>query len=105
MKTVFLAILMLLSLMLLQGCVIPNVNGDPSNLLYRFGDPVYISNGFYKGCKGHITGYSFHTKTLGEPPLTYYSVDAICYSVDGRYDTKKELEVFSGDLLEDGSPH
>jgi hypothetical protein len=101
----------LLVLLFLQGCNLvhtePSISGGhhtEAELLYRFGDPVYVANGFFKGCKGHITDYEFKIHDFSAPTDTFYVVDATCYSVDGRYDAKKLLTIFSGDLLEDGTP-
>lgn len=97
--TSFMAYLLFTSFMVLISCTkqeatIPQFKNEPT---YRFGSPVYIPNGFFRGCKGHLFDYSCYDNHCK------YKMDADCTSVNGTYNAKKTLEVSEEDLVEDGS--
>jgi hypothetical protein len=87
MKNILFVLLFLISC---QGC--KEVELKPFK--FRLGDAVYIPEGFYKGCKGHITeGYRGET-------LNVYSVDLKCYN--GSYSVEKNgMNFKEEDLIKD----
>jgi hypothetical protein len=70
---------------------------------FCFGSAVYITNGFFKGCRGHIVDFRrcFYIDNYSD---ICYSMDAMCTGSNGTYSVKKTLDfVHEEDLVEDDS--
>jgi hypothetical protein len=99
MKQILFVILGLLSWHLvfyLTGCTETPEEIKPI-IAHVFGDRVYVTGGFYRGCKGRVTAVSRWGET------NYYSVEATCISPDGQFTQTKSIEFDEKDLLEDAS--
>ena len=84
----------------LQACTFDN-NGNIAQkpLAYRFGDRVFVQDGFYKGCKGRVIAFRYGFSEI-EPS---YRVAAKCTTYDGKFSYEKEMEFEARELIEDVS--
>ncbi len=101
----------LLALLFICGCFDTKPSEDvgffgahPSETLpplegpkFRFGDAVFVDQGFYKGCQGNVTEYRRSLHGFD------YTVNAKCASVDGKYTENKIVVINERDLVTDGS--
>lgn len=88
-------LIILAFILVLQACTLKSLSKQPE---YRFGDRVFVADGFYKGCKGPVIGYR-----NWDNDSMYYEVDATCVSVDGKYTLRLKKDFSNGELIPDVS--
>jgi len=90
----------LLFLTFTSGCLRPTetigeANGESQVYKFRFGEAVYITEGFYKGCHGRVTDARHYFDG------NRYTVDASCYN--GSFSAKPQLNLKEEEIIHDDS--
>jgi len=87
----------LIAFLLLNGCVRrPTDVYEASPLRFRFGENVYVAEGFYRGCKGWISGH--HEDGVGN----HYYVNSEC-AIKSDTTVSVILDAKESELVEDAS--
>ena len=86
---------------MLSACTTPEpVEKMPT---FSFGAAVYLSDSFYKGCKGHIVDFR-RCVYINNVRDICYAIDATCTNSNGTYNVKKNLDfIHEEDLVQDES--